>query len=67
MLYTPLDVNDIYPTDKQKMAKRQCVTCKGKTLYVEEKDNGQYELLQLLSTDPNDFMDTRYTPGNYFT
>lgn len=67
MLYTPLDVTDIYPADEEKLKKRQCVTCNGKTLFVEEKDSGQYELLQLLSTDPKDFMDTTFTPGNYFS
>jgi len=67
MLYTPLDMNDVFPADEKQMARRQCVTCNGKTLYVEEKDNGRYELLQLLSTDPNDFMDAAYTPGNYFS
>lgn len=67
MLYTPLDMTDIYPRDEKEMEKRQCVTCNGKTLYVEENNNGKYELLQLLSTDPNDFMDTAYTPGNFFS
>lgn len=64
MHYTPLDMNDIFPGDTELMAKRQCVNCNGKMLYVEQKDEGNYEVLQLLSTDPQDFMDTRFTPGN---
>jgi len=67
MLYTPLDMTDINPPDEKQIARRQCVMCHDKTLYVEKKDDGKYELLRLLSTDPNDFMDTTFTPGNYFS
>lgn len=64
MHYTPLDINDIYPNDEELMAKRHCVNCNGKKLYVEQKEDGNYEVLQLLSTDPKDFMNEQYTPGN---
>lgn len=64
MHYTPLDVHDIYPVDEELLNKRHCVNCNGKRLYVEQKDNGQYEVLQLLSTDPKDFMDAQFLPGN---
>lgn len=66
ILYTPLSQADIFPSSDDNYAKRQCVSYQGKMLYVEETKKGTFELLQLLSTDPQDFMDSKYTPGNIF-
>jgi len=66
ILYTPLSENDIFPTAEDDFNKRCCISHNGKSLYVEENSDGTYELLQLLSTDPNDFMDTTYVPGSIF-
>ncbi|WP_010530681.1 YlzJ-like family protein [Lentibacillus jeotgali] len=63
MLYTPLSTTDIFPSSDKEFQKRQCVSHNGKQLYVEERDDGQYQVLQLLSTDPNDFMNSDYQPG----
>ncbi|TMN23938.1 hypothetical protein FH966_12520 [Lentibacillus cibarius] len=63
MLYTPLSETDIFPVSEQELNKRHCVSHKGKQLFVEELEDGQYQLLQLISTDPNDFMNGDYTPG----
>lgn len=64
ILYTPLSQADIFPEDDSDRTKRQCVQHDGKLLYVEERDDGSYELLQLLSTDPQDFLKPDYVPGN---
>lgn len=64
ILYTPLCQTDIFPNDDSVQDKRQCVTHGGKLLYVEQLNDGSYELLQLLSTDPQDFLNANYTPGN---
>lgn len=66
ILYTPLSETDIFPTSEDTYNKRCCVTHNGKMLYVEETSSGSYELLQLLSTDPHDFMDTTFNPGTTF-
>jgi len=66
ILYTPLSNTDIFPSNDNNYAKRQCVSYQGRLLYVEETENGSFELLQLLSTDPQDFLDTKYLPGNIF-
>lgn len=66
ILYTPLSQGDIFPMNEDGFTKRQCVSYQGKLLYVEEIEKGSYELLQLLSTDPQDFLDTKYSPGNIF-
>lgn len=64
MLYTPLTETDIFPPNETDFSKRKCVSYKGRSLYVEQLDDGSYELLQLLSTDPKDFMDGSFTPGS---
>ena len=65
ILYTPLNTTDIFPPDidHDDYSKRQCVSYQGRLLYVEEMEKGSYELLQLLSTDPQDFLDAKYSPG----
>ncbi|MFC0301365.1 YlzJ-like family protein [Virgibacillus soli] len=63
ILYTPLSESDIFPQDENEFGKRHCVSHGGKTLYVEEQADGSFQLLQLLSTDPNDFLDQQYNPG----
>ncbi len=64
ILYTPLCHTDVFPADETEQNKRQCVQHDGKLLYVEQLDDGSYELLQLLSTDPQDFLKADYVPGN---
>ncbi|HLR07983.1 MAG TPA: YlzJ-like family protein [Bacillota bacterium] len=63
ILYTPLASTDIFPHEEKDLANRQCISYEGKSMYVEQNKEGSYQLLQLLSTDPNDFLDARYTPG----
>ncbi len=66
ILYTPLSQGDIFPTKDDGFSKRQCVSYQGRLLYVEEIEKGSFELLQLLSTDPQDFLNTKYSPGKIF-
>ncbi|SFA76685.1 YlzJ-like protein [Lentibacillus halodurans] len=63
ILYTPLSETDIFPSADQDFQKRHCVSYNGKQMYVEEMEDGQFQVLQLLSTDPHDFMNVDYTPG----
>ncbi|WP_099158154.1 YlzJ-like family protein [Virgibacillus ndiopensis] len=66
ILYTPLSETDIFPYSEEAFKSRQCVTYQGKEMYVEQSEDGSYQLLQLLSTDPQDFLDDRFTPGTVF-
>lgn len=62
VLYTPLTHSDIFPSEDTQSS-RQFVSYQGRTIYVEELQNGSYELLELMSTDPQDFLDSNYLPG----
>lgn len=64
-LYTPLCTSDIFPEEPNaKMLARDYISYEGKTLYVEKTEDGNYQLLQLLSTDPQDFLNEQFFPGN---
>ncbi|MBP1949182.1 YlzJ-like family protein [Virgibacillus litoralis] len=63
MLYTPLSETDIFPYSEKDFSNRHCVSYQGKDLYVEQAEDGSYQLLQLLSSDPQDFMNSDYNPG----
>lgn len=67
ILYTPLCETDVFPNDDHNYSNRKCVTHQGKLLYVEKTDDGSYQLLQLLSTNPQDYLDANYSPGNTLT
>lgn len=63
ILYTPLSESDIFPDTNEVFSKRQYVSHAGRELYVEQLEDGSYKLLQLLSTNPQDFLDATYSPG----
>lgn len=64
ILYTPLAQEDIFPETADPTAGRHFVTYEGRTVYVEQTADGSYQMLRLLSTDPQDFLNERYAPGS---
>lgn len=62
-LYTPLNEHDIFPTDQSLFQTRQVVTSNNQTMLVDSLDNGKYRIVQLLSTDPQDYISASFTPG----
>ncbi|MGM8366473.1 YlzJ-like family protein [Virgibacillus sp. W0181] len=61
ILYTPLCESDIFPNDK--VDNREFISYQGKTVLAERNNEGSYQMLQLLSTDPQDFLNENYVPG----
>ncbi|MBY7143612.1 YlzJ-like family protein [Virgibacillus sp. NKC19-3] len=64
ILYTPMSEAEIFPQSPDSFTSRHVISYDGRSLYVEKTDEGNYQLLQLMSTDPQDFLDEKYTPGN---
>lgn len=60
ILYTPLCKEDIFPDENQ--TNHTFVHVNGKTVCVDEQE-GMYTVVQLLSTNPHDFMDASLQPG----
>ncbi|GAB3794911.1 YlzJ-like family protein [Virgibacillus kimchii] len=64
ILYTPLSQEDVFPTANDAYSNRQFMSYEGKSVYVEQNNDGSYQLLQLMSTDPQDFLNEKFTPGS---
>lgn len=65
-LYTPLSDEDIYPREENQ-SERKIISYQGKSVHVEKTTDGTYQVLQLLSTDPQDFLNDAFNPGNIIT
>ncbi len=65
--YTPLSEHDIYEDDPKSYEKQRIVSVNGKNMKVYDNDDGTVQLIQLLSTDPQDYLDQNYIPGNTFS
>lgn len=64
VLYTPLHEDDIFP---KRIAAEQSMTYHGRTVYVKEGEHGEFELVRLMSSNPQDYLNPRYTPGTKLT
>lgn len=63
ILYTPLSETDIFPTEN-KAYQREHLSYHGKNVIAERTTEGNYQIIQLLSTDPQDFLEETYIPGS---
>ncbi|WP_010649222.1 YlzJ-like family protein [Oceanobacillus massiliensis] len=63
ILYTPLAHNDIFPVEMDAYASMESVFYKGRTLFALRKQDGSYQIQQLLSTDPQDYLNSEFAPG----
>lgn len=64
MLYTPLCYNDVYPINANDFQQFQMLVYKNRHCYVQRLEDGSYQMHQLLSTNPNDFLDQDFHPGS---
>lgn len=63
ILYTPVAHNDIFPTNPDAYDKIESVMYNGRTINAEKLQDGSYQIQQLLSTDPHDFLNAEFIPG----
>lgn len=70
ILYTYQAQESIFPVTEQDYHKQQLVDIPGGQLLLEREEGEMgtinYRIVRLLSTDPNLFLDQRYTPGQFF-
>ncbi|HLR14587.1 MAG TPA: YlzJ-like family protein [Bacillota bacterium] len=60
ILYTPLCQEDVFPSTFE--STYEYIQVQGKTICVDKQEES-YKIVQLLSTNPSDFMDTSFQPG----
>ncbi|MFC0524197.1 YlzJ-like family protein [Pontibacillus salicampi] len=61
--YTPLSEHDIYEDDPTEYEQHKIISLQGTTMKVQQMEDGSFQVLQLLSTDPLDYLNASYTPG----
>ncbi|PYZ93087.1 ribonuclease [Salipaludibacillus keqinensis] len=62
ILYTYQQIDSIFPVEESDYQAQQVVDIPGGQLMLEQVSD-EYRIVRLLSTDPNLFLDPRYTPG----
>lgn len=63
ILYTTMPLELVYPIAESEFAKRKTVNYEGISLIVEQDEDHAYRVIQVLSTNPAHFLDTRFQPG----
>ncbi len=62
ILYTPLSYEDIHYSE-QDYQQYEFISYQSKTCCIQRLENGDMRLVQLLSTDPNDYLAEHFSPG----
>jgi len=60
VLYTPLAIEDIYPEEE---VKYETISYQGKTVLAKQREDNHLQLVQLISTDPDDYLHPSFAPG----
>ncbi|MFC0271358.1 YlzJ-like family protein [Metabacillus herbersteinensis] len=63
ILYTMMPNELIYPTADNIFEKQSIVSHNGVELLVQQTENSQYEIIRVLSSDPNHYLNQQYCPG----
>jgi hypothetical protein len=63
ILYTTMPQEYIFPTDSESFTKQQTVTYQGVSLLVEQSDSQNVQVVRVLSSDPQHYLDERICPG----
>ncbi|MDX8046995.1 YlzJ-like family protein [Gracilibacillus sp. S3-1-1] len=66
MLYTPLSMEDIHYNEAD-FEQYEWIHYQNKPCYVQRLDNGDKRVVQLLSTNPNDYLLQTFAPGTIIT
>ncbi|MFD1777951.1 MULTISPECIES: YlzJ-like family protein [Fredinandcohnia] len=63
ILYTMMPQELIYPQTEMEESNFKYVDINGVSLAVSHAQNGEYTIERVMSTDPQHFLDGRYSPG----
>jgi hypothetical protein len=63
ILYTMMPEELIYPNDPDAFNRQQTVTYQGVSMIVEQSDAQNVQVIRILSSDPQHYLDERLCPG----
>ncbi|KGX88388.1 YlzJ-like family protein [Pontibacillus litoralis] len=61
--YTPLSEHDIFEDDPTQYDQHKIVHVRGKSVKVQQLEDGSYQVVHLLSTNPQHYLDQHCMPG----
>ncbi|WP_339227763.1 YlzJ-like family protein [Oceanobacillus sp. FSL K6-2867] len=64
ILYTPLTQHDIFPVDQEGYSNMEHIAYDGRMIYAKKTKDGSYQIQQLVSTDPQDYLRDEFSPGS---
>lgn len=64
ILYTTVPHDLIFQTPESEYHKQRVVDVDGVQLLVQETSSKDYQVVRVLSTNPNDYLTDKYTPGS---
>lgn len=64
ILYTIMPQELIYKTPDSEFEKQKVVDVNGVSMIVAENSLKEYQIVRVLSTNPNDFLKEQFTPGS---
>lgn len=63
ILYTTMPQELIFPASEQEYQKQSVVNMNGVQLVVQSHSQDRWEIVRLLSSNPNDYLDSKLQPG----
>ncbi|MEH7222617.1 YlzJ-like family protein [Bacillus sp. JJ1566] len=63
ILYTMMPHELIYPQTEMENSNLKYIDVNGVSLAVSDSQDGEYTIERVMSTDPQHFLDGRYSPG----
>ncbi|HHY74704.1 MAG TPA: hypothetical protein GX497_16055 [Bacillus bacterium] len=64
IMYTTMPLELIYQENNESFEAQSIIECNGLSLVVEPLPNNQCRVVQVLSTNPYDFLNESYKPGS---
>ena len=64
ILYTSMPLELVYPTEDQDYSQQKMITYKGIPMIVSETENRSYQVIRIMSSDPQHYLDTSCHPGS---
>jgi hypothetical protein len=63
ILYTVMPTDLVYPTEDQEFTQQKMIVYKGIPMIVAEMEDRSYQVIRLLSTDPQHYLESSCHPG----
>ncbi|MBD8068243.1 YlzJ-like family protein [Bacillus sp. PS06] len=67
ILYSIMPQEYIYPPDEREFQKQRVIEMNGVPILVNELNPGEHYIVQVMSSNPQDYLNEQFTPGSRIT